>query len=192
MTDWQQHNIWKQAWWGSCQNTFEEQLKQDVYAGYMKLEQFAVPGHWYDMRQKTILDIGGGPCSLLLRCKNFKRGTVVDPCPYPIWVAYRYQIANVEYIVEPAESFIPDMMYDECWIYNCLQHVEDVDKIANMARTSCKKLRIFEYIEVGVCPGHPNNLTEAWLDKAFNKKGLVIKLDGLARGKCYYGVFNYE
>ena len=31
------------------------------------------------IKPKSVLDIGGGPVSLLLKCENFKKAIVVDP-----------------------------------------------------------------------------------------------------------------
>jgi hypothetical protein len=82
--------------------------------------------------------------------------------------------------------------FDEAWIYNCLQHVENPEKIAANVQKWAKKVRIFEPLNWGTCPGHPHNLTEEYLNKIFNRKGLVDE-DPTRKGyQVYFGVFNYE
>ncbi len=191
-TKWAEHNEWERTWWGACANTFEEQLKQEVYAAYMRLSpQFVVPGHWFDMKGRSVLDVGGGPCSLLLRCRGFPRAVVVDPCGFPEWVTVRYREADIEHVRAQAENCGSLGVFDEGWVYNCLQHVEDVAKVVQFIVGSVKKVRVFEYLNVGVCPGHPNNLTKELLDGLFGKKGLTEKHSGLVNGEVYFGVFNY-
>ena len=189
--EWKHHNKWEEDWWGDCSNTFEEQLKQEVYIHYMKLDQFAIPGHWFDMRGKSIIDIGGGPISILLRCKNFSKAVVVDPCPFPMWVTRRYNLHSITHIRKLAENYAPPIRFDEAWLYNCLQHVLDPEKVVNLAKNA-KKVRVFEYCNIGVCEGHPHNLTKELLDKLFDRQGLTEWHDGLVHGVIYFGVFNYE
>lgn len=193
LKEWQKHNNWEKDWWGNCNNTFEEGLKQEIYAKYMRLEQFAVPGHWFDLRGKSIIDIGGGPASLLLRCKNFSGAVVVDPCKFPNWVTMRYSLAGIEHIRKQAEKYWPpdEFRFDEAWLYNCLQHVQDPEKVIKLARTA-KRVRVFEYLNIGVCDGHPHNLIKEDLDKMFDRQGLTERHEGLVHGEIYFGVFNYE
>lgn len=165
----------------------------------MRLSQFAVPGHWFDLGDKSILDIGGGPSSILLRCKNFSKAVVVDPCDFPEWVAARYKAAGIEYVKKKAEKYQPSIRFDEAWLYNCLQHVQNLEKVIRLAKMA-KKVRVFEYLNIGVCDGHPHNLTKELLDGLFERQGLVEKHEGLAEilrsslhsvAEIYFGVFNY-
>ena len=132
-------------WWGTCQNTYGEETKQLVYAKYMKL----VPTHdgnspySFDMEGKTVLDIGGGPCSMLLKCRNLKSGYVIDPCSYPLWVSLRYSMAKIKYARCNGED-VGEFKVDEVWIYNVLQHCKDPKKIIQRATESAPVLRIFE------------------------------------------------
>lgn len=190
--EWESHNEWERAWWGDCKDTFDEQLKQEIYAEFMKLTQFGSIRHSFNLKKMSILDIGGGPVSLLLRCYDYKRAVIVDPCAYPDWVMERYKIANIEYIKEKAEEVNFEEKFDEVWIYNCLQHVQDPAKVIEMAIKSAKKIRIAEVLEIVVYPGHPQSLTKATLDELFNREGLVEQREGSAHGLFYFGVFRYE
>ena len=57
--------------------------------------------------------------------------------------------------------------FDEGWIYNCLQHVDDPNKVMAMLLRSADSVRIFEWIDLPVCEGHPHTLRaeqfERWL-----------------------------
>jgi len=188
VSEWRHHNEWERKWWGSCANTFEEQLKQEIYAEYMRLNQFVSTKKSFDMRGKSIVDVGGGPVSLLLRCVNFSRAVVVDPCDYPEWVEQRYRQSGIELIKNLAENVSFDMKFDEAWCYNCLEHVMDPDKVVRMMIASALKIRVCEYLITGKWEGHPHNLTREWLDKMFQRQGLV---DEASNPPIYFGVFHY-
>lgn len=172
-------------WWGTCQNTYGEETKQLFYAKLMGLEMkhdgVHSPYH-IDAKGMYILDIGGGPISLLLKCNNLAYGKVVDPCPYPAWVAERYAEARIDYVKKSGES-IDDSGFDEVWIYNVLQHVEDPELIIKNALRAGKVLRIFEWIDIPPHEGHPHMLTAEKLDEWIGKKGII----GMATGEneCY-------
>jgi len=62
------HQDFEADWWGSCANTYGEESKQIVYARLMNLSPQNLDGHWpvYDIDGGSVLDIGGGPSSMLL------------------------------------------------------------------------------------------------------------------------------
>lgn len=187
---WEFHNDWEKRWWYGFQNTFDEQGKQEQYVPFLRLDQYAEQRKFFNMKKLSVLDIGGGPVSLLLRCWNCSKATVIDPCKYPQWVIDRYEAANINFLNIMAEQYKPDMKYDEVWIYNVLQHVMDPLKVIKVARKAGKKIRVFEALEIGEYKGHPHNLTKPMLDSAFGKEGLVE--NGKFKGPVYYGVFRYE
>lgn len=99
------HNhTWEEAqeeeltFWNTPGADLGEQLKQLVYAKYMKLD-FIHDGNSPYVIDKTgldILDVGGGPVSLLLKTDaNYK--TVADPCLFADWNMVRYNFNNVEF-----------------------------------------------------------------------------------------------
>ncbi len=180
-------------WWGNCQNTLGEELKQLSYAKRMGL-RFSHNGkspYNIDGQGKKILDIGGGPVSLLLKYENVK-GLVIDPCTYPDWIGERYNEANIGYITSTGEDFdvVNCGIYDEALIYNVLQHVKNPQQIIQNARKIAKVIRIFEWIENGVSEGHPNNLRASELDEWLGGTGKIEQIDeNTARGLCYSGIF---
>ena len=147
-TRWQEAQEWEANWWSSCGNTFSEEQKQLVYAEKMGLHAEWDYGHFpvYDLKGASVLDIGGGPVSMLLKCKNFS-GTVVDPCDYPEWVTLRYDEARIDFVRGKGEDYLIPFNFDEVWIYNVLQHTENPRKVIENARVMCKIIRLFEWVE---------------------------------------------
>ena len=184
-----QHNEHKFEieYWGNCANTFDEDQKHYVYARFMGIPQ----SHFsFDAGNKRILDIGGGPSSMLLKCKNLKEGKVCDPIDYPKWTKLRYEVHNIKVSVQPGEE-VNEKDWDEVWIYNCLQHVESVEQIINNAKRSAPVLRLFEWIDIPAHDGHPFELTKEMLDGIIGLpgSGTVTLSESGCYGKAYYGVF---
>jgi hypothetical protein len=146
---------------------------------------------------RNILDIGGGPCSLLLKTFNYRYATVVDPCDYPAWVQARYQQCNINYFQHQAETFdLRDIKYDEVWMYNVLQHVEDPEKIMLTAKKAANRIRLFEWIDSPIEPGHPNTFDYNWFSKyLWNISASVETFNGNPpglHGKAIYGEFMFK
>lgn len=139
----------ERTFWGDCLNTLEEELKQRVYAKFMG---------WSAVKEGSrIVDIGGGPVSLLLKTPRVY-GTVVDPLPIPEWTVHRYRAAKISYFQMEAEDFT-GTGYDEVWIYNVLQHVRDPERVIHVAQRAAPVIRLFEWIDIPPYPGHPHRLT---------------------------------
>lgn len=194
-TTWQSAQAWEKEWWEKCQNTLGEELKQMVYADRMGLTRSPneKTPYRFDMDGKSVLDIGGGPSSLLLKCVN-AQGKVIDPIKFPPWVYQRYKAVGIRYSIQKAEDLDGNESFDECWIYNVLQHTENPARIIRNARTAAKLIRIFEWIDMRPCPGHPQILTREKLDEWLDGEGKVEdKIAGIAEvdclGKGYYGIF---
>ena len=195
MTNWNKAQTWERDWWGTCQNTYGEEEKQLLYAKRMGLEFFHDRKSPYNIKGMTgvkVVDLGGGPASLLLKCPGVI-GVVVDPLSVPDWVKGRYNAAGINLYQQPAEQALKGM-YDEAWIYNCLQHTQDPEKIIRNAQKAAKLIRIFEWLETSVNDGHPYTFTEGGLNDLLTGEGKVELLQGEANfyGKCYYGIFPTE
>ena len=175
-------------YWGNCCNTFDEDQKHYVYGRLMGLHR---EHYSFDVFGKSILDIGGGPTSMLLKCNNLAKGKVVDPIKYPNWTMLRYLEKNIEVEVELGENLNElNDSWDEVWIYNCLQHTKDPKKIIQKAIKSSKVLRFFEWIDIPAHDGHPHELTEKNLNEWIGSRGMTTTLsESGCYGKAYYGVF---
>lgn len=178
-------------WFGSCANTLHEEQKQLVYAPRMGLLASKNGAHppTFNLSGRSVVDIGGGPVSLLLKCVERGRCAVVDPGPYPQWVYERYLECGIEYVCDRAENFSGDV-FDEAWIYNVLQHTDDPEVVVRNACKAALTVRIFEWIDIEPYDGHPHMLTEADLNEWLGAPGFVASLneDG-AVGRSYSGVF---
>ena len=185
------HQPFEVDWWGNCCNTLGEEFKQLAYAKRMGLYFFHDGKSPYniDAHNKSVIDIGGGPCSLLLKMRNLALGLVVDPGHYSNWVYHRYDEAGITVLRVPAEE-LSVQGYDEALIYNCLQHVIDPEKIIRNAKAAAKVIRIFEWIECGTSEGHPHELTQLTLNEWLGGYGQVGWVDeNTARGRAYWGIF---
>lgn len=165
------------SWWGDCSNTYAEETKHISYASRMGLETIVtVEGHWpaWNLAGKSVIDFGGGPVSMLLKCVNARVRTVIDPCPYPEWVRARYEAAGIALVRIRGEDVTPKN-FDEAWIYNVLQHTDDPEMVVMNARAAAKTLRIFEWVDIGVDDKHPHTLTRKDLENWCGGKGKIEK-----------------
>lgn len=173
-------------YWGDCCNTFDEDQKHYVYA---KLMNINIDRYSFNVNNKSILDIGGGPSSMLLKTINLKRGRVYDPIEFPRWTIDRYNMKNIDVVVDYGEN-VNENSWDEVWLYNCLQHTTDPNKIIQNAKNAGKVFRIFEWIDIPPHDGHPQMLTKQFLDDCIGQNGTVYHLsESGCYGKAYAGVF---
>jgi hypothetical protein len=173
-------------YWGDCCNTFDEDQKHYVYARYMGLKQV---GYSFDVAGARIIDIGGGPTSILLKTINLSpRSLVVDPLEYPMWTYERYSEKGIDSLICRGEDIFEEG-YDEAWIYNCLQHTDDPELIIKNALNAAKTLRLFEWINIPPHEGHPIELTQKKLDEWIGKEGKIIMLaESGCFGRAYYNI----
>jgi len=143
----------------------------------------------------SVLDIGCGPVSLLLKCINVD-GTGIDPLAIPDWALARYAMAGIKFFqlkgenMSKAAHFNSTNSFDEVWIYNVLQHTDNPKKIIENAKKVGKLIRIFEWIDTPPNIGHPNMLKENELNEWLDGEGKTEVLGGIFHNnKAYYGVF---
>jgi len=178
---------------------------QITYARHVKLfehfgnstsqeNQFNYNERIFDLGGKTIVDIAGGPNSLLLRCKNYKKAYIVDPGDFPDYITDRYRDRGIEIAKMPAEEFVYPEGVDEVWMYNALAHVYDPFKILLEAKSHSKTLRIMEGIHCGTNIQHPQDLTQEGFEKTLGVKGEVVDPQDpppSPRGLHFFGVFHF-
>lgn len=160
-------------YWGNClgMRAWGEFVKQEMYGREMGLfEEYGkdMQGE-LDMQGRHVLDIGGGPVSMTLRCVNAGRLFVADPLPWPRSALRRYANYGITFIQKPAEE-LPDPgdsgLFDEVWVYNVLQHVDDPQKVMHNATRHVApggRLRVFEWIHIPADKWHPHVLTPEML-----------------------------
>jgi len=191
MQTWEEATRWERDWHGDCVNSLGEEYKQMAYARRMGLKAFhnGKSPFNFDLKGVYVIDIGGGPYSLLLKCENKGVCVVADPCDYPEWVYDRYYAAALRMMKIKGEDLNTEP-FDEVWIYNCLQHTEDPEKIIKNARKIAKIIRIFEWIDTEVADGHLHNLTEEKLNGWLGGTGKTEDInENTARGTAFFGIF---
>jgi len=79
--------------------------------------------------------------------------------------------------------------FDECWIYNCLQHTDDPALIIRNALQSARTLRIFEWVDIEPHDGHPQMITKKMLDEAIGREGRLVHLsEAGCFGLAYFNI----
>jgi hypothetical protein len=160
----------EKEFWGDCINTFREEEKQRVIARFMGLQELDHPQPpVFDLSAKSVVDVGGGPVSLLLKCINRgDRCAIVDPGAgyWPRWVRMRYHEAGIQ-IIEKRGEDLDRGVYDEAWCYNVLQHVDVPSVVAERMKRVSWIQRVFEWIEIPPHEGHPHKLTARELQEWF-------------------------
>ncbi len=178
------------GWWGNCANTYQEETKQrEMFAPRLGLTDINHEGRWpsYDLGGRSVIDVGGGPVSLLLKCFNYNHAFVLDPCRYPNWVIERYASAGITFIPKTAENF-RDMFVDEIWIYNVLQHVIDPKQVIESAKICCVLIKIVEFCGVHTDDKHLHGLLRGELDEWLGGKGTVEYIPQFS-ADVYHGSF---
>lgn len=194
--EWKDHQDWEARWHGNCVNSYWEETKQIVYAHRMGMIPQQLDGKYpvYDLGGKSVLDVGGGPYSLLLKCINVK-GSVIDPAKYPKWTIDRYRNADIWHVRGPAEElkeykYGTPAPFDEVWCYNVLQHTISPAQIIKNMMDVANVIRIFEWIETPPTAGHPHTLHEKSLNEWLKGVGKIENInENGCHGLCYYGVF---
>jgi 2-polyprenyl-3-methyl-5-hydroxy-6-metoxy-1,4-benzoquinol methylase len=189
---WEEAQQWEKDWHGDCVNSYNEETKQYIYAKFLGLDSYKTNYYGqigWDFGDRSILDLGCGPYSLLMKSKANKK-VAIDPCNYPEWVRMRYKAAGVEYIQSTAEHWQTNEVFDEVLIYNCLQHTIDPKRIIQNALSCSKVVRLFEWVEQGISDGHIHDLHATELDQWLGGHG---KTDYISVGPCvgqaYWGIF---
>ena len=189
---WDDAQAEEREWWGNCTNTLGEEIKQLVYARYMGIHFHHIDGIPYqiDLRGDSVLDVGGGPVSLLLKTFNGGRLSVFDPCDYPQWVEDRYLANNINLYRCKGEDLSSRERYDQVWLYNCLQHVDDPELIIKNCLDALVPggvFRIFEWIDTDVNEAHPHSLRSEDFHSWTGQHGGIVHLnESGCVGTAYY------
>ena len=172
-TKWEEASRWEKEWHGNCVNSYAEETKQLTYATRMGLvvERDERNNPVINFHNKRVVDIGGGPYSILLKGIN-KAGTVVDPCLWPTWVLSRYASAGINFVNQKAEEYTRGY-YEIGIIYNCLQHTEEPERIIKNMRQMCKEIFIHEWLDTPKSSGHIQTITEFQLNKWLGGYGTI-------------------
>jgi hypothetical protein len=174
-------------YWGDCRNTFDEEQKHYTYAKLMGLPR----SHYSLLASGKVLDIGGGPVSMLLKTVGLARGKVIDPLmqTYPPWIRQRYAASSLEIATQRGED-VSEGGWDEAWIYNVLQHTDDPERVVGNARRAARIVRLFEWINIPAHEGHPHELREADLVRWLGRGAITELSTNGCFGTSFSGVFS--
>lgn len=166
-SEWEEAQAWEQVWWKSAtpEKLADEKRKQRTYAKLMGL-----PDSPRGLGPVRVLDLGCGPISMMT---DYELGPSVgvDPLPMPATTVKTYTKNAITLINKKIEDAIAGGEltgpFDEVWCYNCLQHVDNLELILSLMGSVAPSVRVFEWIDLGKCPGHPHTLTESQFLKSF-------------------------
>jgi 2-polyprenyl-3-methyl-5-hydroxy-6-metoxy-1,4-benzoquinol methylase len=187
------------AFWLTPGAELGEQLKQLTYAKYLKLD-FTHDGNSPYVINKAglnILDVGGGPVSLLLKTIS-KSKIVIDPCGFPSWVDERYKANNIRLQKRSGETRTNQKpIYDEVWMYNVLQHTQNPKKILdNIYKILAPggTFRFLDWVDTPTNVAHPISLDYhelyEWLAEYYDQPLIKTNInENGAVGTIAYGVF---
>lgn len=204
------HNhTWEEAqkeeldFWNAPGSELGEQLKQLAYAKYLGLEFMHDGNSPYVIEKagKKILDVGGGPVSLLLKTTanpNDYR-LIADPCHYPEFVRSRYADSGIDYWITPGELLHGDIeSFDEVWMYNVLQHTTNPQKIFNNiydALNDGGQFRFLDWVNTPTNVAHPITMSVEDVRRMVVKAGFSDEVyttfmnENGAVGDIAYGIF---
>lgn len=169
---WQLAQKWERSWWMSHPQLWSvEKRKQEAYAELMGIPRLekpieAFPQLVFDAEGKSVVDVGCGPFSLLLRTRA-ATAVAVDPLDFGADLEAAYHRSGIQRVQAAGEAFKAEQVFDEGWMYNCLQHVRSpAEVLANLARHA-KTVRLFEWLHIPKSDGHLHVLTEETFADAF-------------------------
>ncbi len=194
MNKWNNAQNHEAEFWNDCTKTLIEEQKQLFYATRMKLPFNDYPLSNIDFQGKSVIDIGAGPTSMLLKSENYSHALAVDPLmdTFPKWVRDRYESVGINTLSIGGEELDTNLRCDVAIVYNVLQHTIDPELIIHKALRIAKELRIFEWIDVPSDDLHPHILTEENMNKRCGGKGMVdaVSEPYMFDANCWYGVFS--
>lgn len=108
-----------------------------------------------------VLDIGCGPESLLLVTPHAAGSAGLDPLRFTDEDEAKYAAHGITRFIQPAEEPLPEDagVFDEAWVYNCLQHTIDPAKVLDNLKGRVKVVRIFEWCNIPTDTLHLHMLT---------------------------------
>jgi hypothetical protein len=189
--EWSKAQSFEKTWWLNTREQHASEIeKSDIVAKIMMVDK--------GLPNKTVIDIGAGPLSLLQRLP-VKEGTALDPIFYEDLEEIYTQKGIKRLVMRGEDLEVITERYDEAWIYNCLQHVVNPTRIIKNAMEVASIVRIFEWINIPPYEGHLHMLTQDLLEKPFITNGWTnlqksvghISHSGLD-GDYYFAIFRKE
>ena len=187
--EWQKAQSFEKNWWINARQWHSQEIEKGDIVGRMMMVDRGFP-------EKSVIDIGCGPFSLLQRV-TVKESVGLDPIYYDD-LEDGYIRKGIKRLFKCGEDLSPkDGIFDEAWIYNCLQHVKDPVRIIENAMDVSSTVRIFEWIHIPPYEGHIHELTPTMLTLPFKQRGWtsLVECEGTLNysglnGRYFMGVFS--
>lgn len=151
-----------------------------------------------ELKNKTILEIGPAYYPALLNV-NTKESYVVEPLfdQFPQQIRDLYNNKKINVLKCMAEDLDKvNLNFDEVWIFNLLQHVQDPEKVLNNAYQHSSKVRIFEPINLPTDICHPHTFDKKYFEDMFPKTQFKVHSGGSISNfhdaNCIYGTIFRE
>lgn len=197
-----ERGFWSSLWSDNHSLADSETRKQEFIIG--QLQDTLGVDLETQLHGLRVLDVGCGPVSWLSRHGG---GDGVDPIEYPPWVYQGYLEKGLTVFRVPVEDFNATP-YDAILLYNCLQHVGNLQTVVAKCNELLKpggKVYVAENLEVPRNEAHLHYLTRDLMDKLFARCGFKgraevkdARLPGLCETpqgwplKLYLGVFTKD
>jgi hypothetical protein len=122
-------------------------------------------------KNKTIVESGGGRFPHVIFCDGVKNKISVEPLFDKLdEYSQKYQVDNGVQVIQCAfEDYKKpdDLIVDEVWFFNVLQHVKDPILQIKKAKEISKTIRVFEPINVPTDTAHPHIFDVNFFEKHF-------------------------
>jgi ubiquinone/menaquinone biosynthesis C-methylase UbiE len=206
---WKSANVGESEYWQIYTAEVDTLKHQEQYMDAMGIhdDYFHAPDNSLNMSGLNVLDVGGGPSSILLRTNKLRgnqhdgvnHGVVIDPLIITEHQKLRYDYYGIEFIQDQSENI--DQYYsergyfDECFIYNCLQHVVDPIEILDKVTSISKRIRIAEPLNIPTDSMHLHMFTKEYFDNYFSESKFEVHQVNVERiGSChhYVGLFSIK
>jgi hypothetical protein len=175
---WNEAQAWEKNWWLNARAQHSSEILKTSYVARLLFIDRGLP-------DKSVIDIGCGPLSLLLRVP-VRSGVALDPINFED-LEGAYTQRGIKRLLKTGEALSDeDGHFDEAWIYNCLQHVQDPSEVLTSAMAVADTVRLFEWIGIPPYPGHLHELTAELLFKPFRAADWHVAME--TTGYLDYGI----
>jgi 2-polyprenyl-3-methyl-5-hydroxy-6-metoxy-1,4-benzoquinol methylase len=152
---------WQQAQSGEL-NQYQYDKEGDYkHAVYVILRDHFSINPETDLKDKKVLESGGGCYPSSYFCSDLKKAVNVEPLyeNFPEAVKQKLSDKGVECVAVAFEDYKSRIKFDEIWFFNVLTHVKDPTLQLENAKKMTKTIRVFEPLDTPINNEHPHTLT---------------------------------
>jgi len=166
--------------------SYSSNFYRNFYENYFKFT-----GLEYDLKGKTVIEVGPAKIAGLCFCENYGKSYLVEPIIYEDTLEF-YKSKGITMIHEPAETCdLPKV--DQAWMFNLLQHVIDPHTVIEKLKGCADEIYFFEPLDVPVDEKHIHSPNRNLFINEFGKDVVKIYKGRSVRGfhyvDCAYGKF---